>query len=210
MTFGTVVLCALVGACGHKPSAAALQATVDRWPQDSVYTTHPDIVLVGDSIIQGWPRIGALNHGLGGQTMIEVAYYINADALVYKPRAVLIEGGINDLRRGTAVDDVIQARFRALRAAESAGVKVYFGNLIPFGPGSQCSGLSQADVSTINSFLASLCADRVRCVIVDFNAQFGGAYNPANYQAGDCLHPNAAGNALLDQAFNAAVASSPY
>lgn len=178
----------------------------DRWPDQDPNFTHADLIIVGDSIAWQWHRVGALNHGIGGQRMDEIAYAFAADVLVYRPRAVLIEGGINDFVAWKSVETVLQYRVKLLRLAQQSGIKVYMTTVTPIAPGRNGCHPEFAraldKIGPFNDAIARICTAKNGCTLVDIFSAVGGKFNPDLYA--DCVHFNAAGYALMDRAMDQA------
>lgn len=65
--------------------------------------TKPLVVFFGDSRAQQWPapasnRFRFLNRGIGGQTTEQVRGRFDEHVKPLKPRVVIIEAGVNDLK----------------------------------------------------------------------------------------------------------------
>ena len=211
MNLGKAMACTILAQCPSTPSPHHY-TNAERWPMHPPATTRPDTVMVGDSIAAQWTPTPAavLNHAIGGQTLAQVAEYYNEDLQDYHPRAAIIEGGVNDLRAKSSVDQVIQHRMSLLTRSLANGIKVYMVNIIPHDPAGACADpnsgwnlVTQESVATFNAFLANLCADHARCTLVDFAGKFGPTFNPALYY--DCAHPNGAGHILMDEALTEAL-----
>ena len=197
-----VVACSPVIGCNKTPRMMTL---AERWPgQNPEQMSRPDLVMVGDSIIEAWHHPGALNHGKGGQTSSDVEKYFDLDVLAFNPRAVLIGGGINDLRYGKSIDAIVQSRLNMARKAQGRGIKVYFGNVTAYdatspmcGPASNFAKIG-GQVAVLNAVLAKICATGA-CTLLDMNSAIG-PFDSSLWQ--DCVHPNSQGNARFDQALN--------
>src|ERR1700691_1423201 len=77
--------------------------------QDKVNPPKPGvIVFVGSSSIRFWRTLGTdmqpldvINRGFGGSEMSDIAQYANRIVVAYKPRAVVVYAGDNDLAGGS-------------------------------------------------------------------------------------------------------------
>lgn len=80
--------------------------------------SHGGVVYVGSSTIRRWVDIEnvlsplpGLNHGFGGSCMADIVYYFDRIVLPYKPSALVVYSGENDLARGDG-----KASYRVLDA----------------------------------------------------------------------------------------------
>lgn len=210
MNLGKVILCGVLTTC---PGGHSEQTNATRWPSDPPERTFKDVVLVGDSIAAAWPLAGALNHGIGGQRVEDVDRYFSIDALIYHPRAVVIEGGVNDLKAGRSIDEIVQHRINLLRKSRDAMAASIFTGLVPLGPGPECAkdrGLAEdGQVEALNVILRRICEASPGCYYADFEAAFGGKFDPRLYQAGDCTHPNEEGYAIMNRVYNESLRQIP-
>lgn len=72
------------------------------WPTTGL-ATAPTVLLLGDSRIRLWPAIEStdlriVNAGAGGETTAQILLRIDAVLAETRPKVVVIEAGINDLR----------------------------------------------------------------------------------------------------------------
>ena len=198
-----VVTCSPIIGCNNAPKQMTL---AERWPGQNPEQMRPDLIMVGDSIIEAWRYPGALNHGKGGQTSSDVEKYFDLDVLAFNPRAVLIGGGINDLRYGKSIDAIVQSRLNMARKAQGRGIKVYFGNVTPYDPSSPMCGPASnfakigGKAAQLNVVLSKIC-DTGLCTMLDMNAAIGGSFDGRLWS--DCVHPNTEGNALFSAALAA-------
>jgi lysophospholipase L1-like esterase len=108
------------------PSFVHAQAPVapNRWEADIKKFEDADrkapppagaVVFVGSSSIRFWkladsfPGMEALNRGFGGSFMADSAYYADRIVTPYKPRAVVVYAGDNDLAAGKTPEQVRDA-----------------------------------------------------------------------------------------------------
>jgi len=185
--------------------------TSPRWPNDPPAKTYPQVVVVGDSIM-AWMHItdslaGAINHAIPGQPIISVADHIYEDALVYHPKVVVVQGGINDWNQNPAVtvDREIQSRLQILNACLAAGVKVYMVNISQFNgddPNMKNTAQNLSNIARLNHALAEMCADPMKCTLIDMSKALG-PWNTTNFI--DCIHPSVAGYTLINAAFYSAM-----
>lgn len=98
-------------------------ATPEKWSKaiDELTRTdreHPPapggVVFVGSSSIVNWkdvakdfPGVGAINRGFGGSELADSAFYADRVVIPYRPRAVVLYAGDNDLAAGKTPGTVI-------------------------------------------------------------------------------------------------------
>ncbi|MFL6604761.1 MAG: SGNH/GDSL hydrolase family protein [Steroidobacteraceae bacterium] len=100
------------------------------------------IVFVGSSSVRLWKTLQAdmaplpvLNRGFGGAQMSHVVYFADRAVIQYRPRAVVVYAGDNDLdqRTGKSADDVVRD-FRTFVARVQAAVpdtRIYYISIKP-------------------------------------------------------------------------------
>jgi lysophospholipase L1-like esterase len=94
-----------------------------------------EVVFVGSSSVAFWRTLQediaplkVINRGFGGSTMEDVIYWLDAVVLKYKPRAVVVYEGDNDIALGKTPEDVLTGfeRLVSLIHAADPQVRVYF------------------------------------------------------------------------------------
>jgi hypothetical protein len=120
-----VFLCALVQTAGaaEYPDPERFRTAIDEFAADA--SANPPapggIVATGSSSMRGWhPRITQdlapiriIPRGFGGSNMRDVRYFIDELVLRYKPRAVMLYEGDNDIAEGIA-PEIIAEEFLAI------------------------------------------------------------------------------------------------
>jgi lysophospholipase L1-like esterase len=197
---------------------------IDLWLDDSYAT----VVTLGDSITDGrgsttngnnrWPdnlarrlqadpntaKIGVLNQGIGGNTVVSGGLGPTAlkrfDHDVLGPggvRWVIILEGVNDIggsRSPKVADDLIAAYEQFIDKAHVKDIKVYGVPILPFGGSFYDSEAHEAARQTVNKWIRT--SDKFDAVI-DLNAAVRDPANPAallpEYDSGDHLHLSVAG-----------------
>jgi lysophospholipase L1-like esterase len=98
------------------------------------------ILFVGSSNIRLWSTLAedfsgwpVINHGFGGCHLSDVAFYIDRLVVPFKPRAVVISAGVNDLHHGRTPQEVFESATAAVSRIQAAlpGVPVVFASLLP-------------------------------------------------------------------------------
>jgi len=111
-------------------------ATADR---DHPPPAHP-IVFVGSSSIRLWDTLQhdmaplpVLNRGFGGARLSSVVHFVDRVATQYRPRAVVLYAGDNDLEGGSSPDDVVREFKSFVSQVESAlpEVPIYYLSMKP-------------------------------------------------------------------------------
>lgn len=192
-------------------SAAADFAQLARYraaDKELAVSRHPvRVVFLGDSILDRWgrdagvwfPQPGWINRGIGGQTTSQMLLRERDDVLALHPRAVVLEGGANDMRLGFSPEE-IRNNFATMGELASAHhIKVFVATMTPvcdcFRP---LSGLrTVARIATLNNLLKALCREH-HWTLIDLNPVLADdkGLMRAEYTS-DGVHPTAAGYALL-------------
>lgn len=159
------------------------------------------LLAIGSSSIAAWhPTIArdlapmtVIPRGFGGSVMNDVLHYVDRVVLPYRPRAILLYEGDNDISRGLS-PDTIRACFDALVAkvhAQLPGTRIYVLSLKPSGARWDLWPQMQA----VNRLLAIACQADHRLTFVDVAAPLIGvdARPDTLLFRSDRLHLNAAG-----------------
>jgi lysophospholipase L1-like esterase len=181
------------------------------------------VVAVGDSITDGanlatdtdtrWPDylaariapagLAVANAGVNGDTVTGsspgIAARWSRDVLaVPGARAIIDEGGINDLRLGVTATALEAAQTSLIASAHTAGLKILLTTITPCSGASSCTAGFETQRQAYNAWVrAGTTADG----FVDFDHAIGNAAAlAAAYDSGDHLHPNAAGQDMLANA----------
>lgn len=193
---------------GHVPAPAA----PERWAREIDQLTRDDavqllapgtVVFVGSSSIRLWstlatdfPDVRVLNRGFGGSELADTLHYADRIILRYRPRAVVVYAGENDLWNGQTPAALL-ADWRALRAKVHAALpqaKLIFLS-VKFSPARE---RIHAQVREANRLIAADCATDPRCQFVDVAKPLFGpdGKSEEKYFIEDRLHLNAAGYAV--------------
>ncbi|MEY2855464.1 MAG: hypothetical protein RL030_2596 [Pseudomonadota bacterium] len=99
--------CSLAASAQQLPDPQRFEAEILRFEQQDRISPPPEnaIVLTGSSSIARWndqaksalAPLTVIPRGFGGSVMHDVLHYLDRVALVYKPRAILIYEGDNDI-----------------------------------------------------------------------------------------------------------------
>lgn len=165
------------------------------------------VVFLGDSILDRWGRNagvwfsqpGWINRGVGGQTTSQMLLRERGDVLDLHPRAVVLEGGANDMRLGFTPQE-IRDNFATLgELAQAHHIRVFVATMTPV---CDCvrklTGLRTVPrIAELNSLLKALC-NQHHWTLIDLNPVLADAQGlmRAEYTS-DGVHPTSAGYALL-------------
>jgi lysophospholipase L1-like esterase len=169
--------------------------------------TSATVVFLGDSIFDYWGsrsgtwfrHFGWINRGIGGQTTSQLLLRERNDALVLHPKALVLEGGGNDMRLGFSPEEIRDNFLTMGELAESHGVAVF---VVQMTPVCDCfkslSGLRTVErIHTLNTLLASMCREH-HWTLIDLSAPLAGPDGHMRQElTTDGVHPNDAGYALL-------------
>jgi len=115
----------------------------------------PDIVLLGDSITEGWaskrPEVFTaqrVNRGISGQTTPQMLVRFREDVIALHPRAVQIMAGTNDIagNTGPMTPEMTEANIASMtELAQANGIKVILASIppaanFPWRPGLEVTG----------------------------------------------------------------------
>lgn len=160
------------------------------------------IVVTGSSTIRLWTTMATdlapldvLPRGFGGSTTVDLDYYLERVVLVYRPRAVVIYEGDNDIDGGQTPQQVADRMGSILSriSARLPAARVY---VLSIKPSPSRWGVWPQALQA-NALLAALCATDARYTYINAASTLLGADGlprPDYYQS-DQLHLNAAGYA---------------
>jgi lysophospholipase L1-like esterase len=165
------------------------------------------IVFVGSSSIRLWSTLQAdmaplpvLNRGFGGAQLSQVVYYVDQTVIHYRPRAVVLYAGDNDLdgrfRTGKTPEDVARD-FRAFVARVEAAVpdaRIYYLSMKP----SLQRWVDWPKEHAGNALIAHICAGDPRLSYIDVATPMlaAGAPPSSDLFMPDGMHPSSKGYAL--------------
>ena len=165
----------------------------------AVSATRPRVVMMGDSITEGWIaadpsvfRDGVVDRGISGQTTAQMLVRFRQDVIDLKPRAVHIMGGTNDIFRdsGQVSSDEVIGNIRSMaELARAHGIRVIIGAVLPAANG----GTPVAAVAEINRRLAALAQSEGYAFVDYYRALDKGDGSMAAVDSGDGVHPTEAG-----------------
>lgn len=157
------------------PDPARLEANIRAFERaDSVSPPpHGALVAVGSSSIRLWhDRMGAdlapqiiVPRGFGGSTMRDVLYYVERIVIPYRPTAVLLYEGDNDINDGIPAEEV-RATFDTLAArifAAKSTTRIYVISIKP----SPARWSRWPEMARANGLLRKACAAEPRLTFID-------------------------------------------
>ncbi|MEO8307654.1 MAG: GDSL-type esterase/lipase family protein [Pseudomonadota bacterium] len=158
------------------------------------------VVVTGSSTIQLWTTINAdlspltiISRGLGGSTADDIDYYLERMVLVYRPRAVVLYEGDNDIGTG-ATPQYVANRIAGIMGRITArypNVRVYVISIKP----SVARWSLWPQMTQANQLLEAFCNTDARYTFIDISlALLGGNGQPKpEYYVTGGLHLNTAG-----------------
>lgn len=143
-------------------------ATTDR---DQPPPARP-IVFVGSSSIRLWDTLQqdmaplpALNRGFGGARLSSVLYYVDRVVIQYRPRAVVLYAGDNDIDAGRSPEDIVSDFRGFVSRLHSAlpGVRIYYLSIKP----NLRFWSNWPKYQAVNAQISAICASDSRLSYID-------------------------------------------
>ena len=146
-----LILSIFINSCGPLPSVGPKEVIVDplRFTEvvngykaaDSMGMPQPNSVLfVGSSSIHGWktladnfPELNVINRGMGGSHMSDLIYFMDDIVFPYKPNAVVVYEGDNDIAAGKTPEKVLEdyKTFTSKLLSEWPDLPIFFISIKP-------------------------------------------------------------------------------
>jgi lysophospholipase L1-like esterase len=190
------------------PSNAASSdfAQLGRYRTANVGTTAR-VVFLGDSITDYWGsrsgtwfrQNGWTNRGIGGQTTAQLLLRERTDVLALHPRAVVLEGGGNDMRLGFSAEEIRDNLLTIGELADHHHIAVFVAEMTPV---CDCvrplTGLRTVEnIQRLNHLLDEMCKDK-HWTLIDLNTPLADPDGKMRASLTvDGVHPNNEGYALL-------------
>jgi lysophospholipase L1-like esterase len=180
-----------------------------------------DVVMMGDSITEGWQggdpaffRLGIVNRGIGGQTSQQMLTRFYPDVVRLKPKLVHIMAGTNDIAGNTGPNELAQYKDNItamVDIAKANGIRVILGSVPPTNRMAWKPEVTPAPwVAQMNAWLRDFAHQR-NIQYVDYHTMLVGAEGALNPQYGsDGVHPDAKGYAVMRPLAQAAIESELY
>jgi len=172
------------------------------------------VIFLGDSITDFWPNVAPffpgkpyVDRGIGGQTTGQMLVRFHEDVVDLQPLAVLILAGTNDIAggQGWAPNVIIQKNLQTIsELAVANNIKPILASLLPV-----CGGVvaqrPPATILALNQWIQNYTIAN-NLVYLDYFSQMVGTDGLLIQNlTGDCLHPNAAGYAIMAPLAEAAI-----
>jgi acyl-CoA thioesterase I len=170
---------------------------------------QPRIVLMGDSITEGWKKADPglfadgqyIDRGISGQTTPQMLLRFRPDVIDLKPAVVVILAGTNDLAQNTGPETVemIEGNIASMaELAEANHIAVVLSSITPTDHYPWKPGIAPAaDIHTINEWLRTYAAERHFVYLDYFGALAGPEGTMSKELSGDGVHPTPAGFAIM-------------
>lgn len=178
------VLCAADEVLTDKSSSAKVMALYQKvlTAAQKEPPAPGSIICLGSSHMQFWKTVKedlapltVVNYGIGGSRMTQATdLFIDNLAIPFKPRAVILYEGSNDINAGTSPDEVLAA-FRRLHGKLHAALpqaRLYVLGVVP-SPGKRFEKI--ADLRRTNALLAQECATQPWMKFIDVTEPLIGA-----------------------------------
>ena len=184
------------------------------------------VVFYGDSITDNWSKDGFggffpgkpyINRGISGQTTPQMLLRFRQDVLALNPKVVVILAGTNDIagNTGPTTPEAIQNNLASIAELATAHqIKVVFASVLPVSDYNKRSNgdiinrttqRPPAQILALNAWLKNYCAQTGYTYLDYFSATADDkGYLRADI-AGDGLHPNAKGYAIMSPLAEAAI-----
>ena len=168
------------------------------------------VVVIGDSIIQGWRDVhptffadhGFVGRGVGGQVTAQMLVRFWPDVIALKPAMVHILAGVNDVAENAGPYDpaATRANLQAMTVlAQANGVRVILATVTPVAEFPWKPGLGPtAKVAALNAWLRTYAAER-GAILADYTSVLDdglGGMKPG--LAYDGVHPTREGYAAME------------
>ena len=184
------------------------------------------VVFLGDSITDSWsnPAFGGffpgkpyLNRGISGQTTPQMLIRMQPDVLAFKPKAMVLLAGTNDIagNTGPMTNEDIQNNITSIAQLASAnGVKVVLASILPvsdYHVGTQPGAIPQTArrpperINALNAWLKEYAAAQGHVYLDYFSAMVDDRGMLKTELSADDLHPTAAGYAIMAPLAEAAI-----
>ncbi|TAF03556.1 MAG: SGNH/GDSL hydrolase family protein [Oscillatoriales cyanobacterium] len=191
---------------------------LNSYPNSAEKTQQPVIVFYGDSRAESWPAPDTIknativNRGIGGQTTAQVLGRFQQHVASLKPKIIVIQVGVNDLKAIPLFPEQKEAIIRncetnigqIVKNSLDTGAKVVVTTIFPLGtlPIERRPFWSDdvpIAIKDVNDYIKTLAGDRV--IVLDSSqvlANSQGIVNPKYSR--DFLHLNSEGYAALNKA----------
>lgn len=150
------------------------------------------------------PRWRVINQGVNGERSDQIQARFERDVVAYRPAAVVIIAGVNDVYQGRPAADVIDQLSLMYEQARVAGIQVVAGTIIPY---NTATPDQNARMREINTWIRRT-AEAEGMAFVDTRRAAASADNlDLLFESPDGLHPSPAGYQRMAAAIHPALAS---
>ena len=167
------------------------------------------VVFMGNSITEGWaplfptqfPGKPFIGRGISGQTTPQMVLRFHQDVIALKPAVVVILGGTNDIagNTGPSTLEMIEDNLAAMtEMAQANGIRVVLCSILPVHDYPWKRGLEPAPkIVAVNRWMRQYAATH-GAIFLDFHSAMADDRQGMRAElAGDGVHPNAAGYAIM-------------
>jgi len=178
------------------------------------------VVFLGDQITELWQSAGGqffpgkpyLNRGISGQTTAQMLVRFRQDAILLKPKVVVIQGGSNDLAgvMGPATEGTMAENFRSMvELAKVNGIRVVPASVTPVSDAfkNQTSLRPQGKIIGLNGWIKNYAAES-GSVYLDYYSALADGRNFKKELTVDGLLPNDAGYQVMATLAEQAIAEA--
>lgn len=201
----------LMAAAMLLPARAQDWPGVNRYAQANAQLTQPvKVVLIGDSITDGWPAArpdffsttGYIGRGISGQVSTQMLARFMQDVVSLHPKVVVINAGTNDIaeNQGTYNPELTFRSIEAMaRLAQSNGIRPILTSVLPAAGFRWRPAITDSieKIAALNERIRQLAADH-KWIYIDYHtvlAKDGGI--PEEYSF-DGVHPTPAGYSVME------------
>lgn len=195
-------------------------AQYSRYEKKNKDVKNPDVVLMGDSITEGWYRMhpeffhenNYVGRGISGQVTAQMLARFRSDVINLHPKKVVILAGTNDIAMNqgyVSLDHIYENIVSMAELAKSNGIKVLIGSILPadhYGWSWELSGeRTIKSISEMNDRLKAY-AKKNRFTYVDYYSAMVDENKALKkeYQR-DAVHPNLAGYEVMEKVLQSAL-----
>ena len=176
------------------------------------------LVMMGDSITQGWPdkqpdlfTQGIVGRGIGGQTTSQMLLRFRADVIALKPKAVHIMAGTNDIAGNTGglTFETLTGNYRSMaKLAQAHNIDVILASIPPASEFSWREGMAPAEtIREVNRWLEAYAAEN-GFTYVDYHGALANGEGGLPEEFGpDGVHPNEAGYEVMREVLEPVIAA---
>jgi len=154
-------------------------------------------------LMQAHPGWRVLNRGVDGERTDQIQRRFARDVVAAAPLVVVIIAGVNDVYQGKPIAQVIANLDQLYSSAESAGIRVLAGTIIPY---NTATPEQNAAMRAINDWIGQAPGRNPNLAVVDTRAAVAAAANADRLVSSpDGLHPSVDGYHRMADAIGAAL-----